>query len=108
MRSLTEMPSGGIAFLISCSEGKAIGRGAVARVGAGEPAREDGAGGEPPTLSLMRRAREASDMAAPSVSVSDPAGLPAPARLRIFAANESRVPAGADELGTLTGEPGLE
>jgi hypothetical protein len=43
MRSLTEMPSGGMAFLISCSEGNEIGRGAPpADVGAGDPAREEG------------------------------------------------------------------
>ncbi len=105
-RPCTEMPSAGTAFLMSCSEGKAIGRGA-AGAGAGDVAREEGAGGEPPTLSLMRRARVASDMAAPSVSVSDPARLPAPPRRRTLAADGSSVP-GADELGTLAGEPVLE
>ena len=67
------------------------------------PAAPLGGGERPPMLSFKRRAREPSDMAAPSVSVSDPA----PPRLRIFADDGSRV-CGAEELGTLAGEPGLE
>lgn len=111
MRSLIAMPWAGMAFLISCTVGNAVG---LVTPGVGDPARDDGCSGEPggetDIFSFNLRARLLSDMAPPSrslsiASVSDPA-LPA-ARLRIFSAADGSSP--CDEPGDImSGDMGRE
>jgi len=105
---LVAIPCGGMAFLISCAEGKAIGLpalGLVAPRGAGDPVRDGGfvADGDADIFNFsLLVVRLRSDMAPPSrslitVSVSEPA--PPPTRRRPFNEAEASSIWGAEELG---------